>query len=187
MARSPGFGSAPGYLLRPVKTRFRFGFTFSCLTLHPKAARRFILQKARHHPLTGSDFLQAYGFRFSFTPLARFFSPFPHGTLSLSLTLTYLALADGPACFQQDSTCPVVLRISLSTQLACQYRDFTFSVRAFHHVPVRLPFKSHGPATPYKYGLGSFPFARRYSENHFCFLFLQLLRCFSSPGCSPYS
>ena len=29
-------------------------------------------------------------------------------------------------------------------------------------------------------GLGFFPFARRYSENRFCFLFLQVLRCFSS-------
>jgi hypothetical protein len=31
-------------------------------------------------------------------------------------------------------------------------------------------------------GLGSFPFARRYSGNHGCFLFLQVLRCFSSLG-----
>ena len=31
-------------------------------------------------------------------------------------------------------------------------------------------------------GLGSFPFARRYSGNRFFFLFLRLLRCFSSPG-----
>ena len=31
-------------------------------------------------------------------------------------------------------------------------------------------------------GLGSFRFARHYSENHFCFLFLRLLRCFSSAG-----
>lgn len=185
MARSPGFGPASGYFTRPVQTRFRFGFAFSCLTLHPKAARRFILQKARHHPLTGSDFLQAYGFRFSFTPLARFFSPFPHGTSSLSLTLTYLALADGPACFRQDFSCPVVLRIPLSTRSACQYRDFTFCVRAFHHVPVGCPFKICGPSTPYFYGLGSFPFARRYSGNHCCFLFLRLLRCFSWPGCSP--
>ena len=42
-------------------------------------------------------------------------------------------------------------------------------------------------------GLGSFPFARRYLGNHCCFLFLRLLRCFSSPGSlymamySPYS
>ena len=31
-------------------------------------------------------------------------------------------------------------------------------------------------------GLGSFPFARRYSGNRIFFLFLRLLRCFSSPG-----
>jgi len=28
-----------------------------CLTLHEIVTRRFILQKARHHPLTGSDYL----------------------------------------------------------------------------------------------------------------------------------
>ena len=31
-------------------------------------------------------------------------------------------------------------------------------------------------------GLASFPFARRYLGNHVCFLFLRVLRCFSSPG-----
>ena len=31
-------------------------------------------------------------------------------------------------------------------------------------------------------GLGSSGSARRYSRNHCCFLFLRLLRCFSSPG-----
>ena len=31
-------------------------------------------------------------------------------------------------------------------------------------------------------GLGSSDFARRYSRNHCCFLFLTLLRCFSSGG-----
>ena len=34
--------------------------------------------------------------------------------------------------------------------------------------------------------LGSFPFARRYSGNRSFFLFLRLLRCFSSPGSLPY-
>jgi hypothetical protein len=33
-----------------------------------------------------------------------------------------------------------------------------------------------------KRGLGFFPFARHYSGNHYCFLFLCLLRCFSSAG-----
>jgi hypothetical protein len=35
-------------------------------------------------------------------------------------------------------------------------------------------------------GLGSSPFARRYWGNHFCFLFLRLLRCFSSPRSPPH-
>ena len=36
-------------------------------------------------------------------------------------------------------------------------------------------------------GLGSFPFARRYSGNRCFFLFLRVLRCFSSPGSPPYT
>ena len=36
------------------------------------------------------------------------------------------------------------------------------------------------------HGLGSFLFARRYSGNRCFFLFLRLLRCFSSPGSLPY-
>ena len=40
---------------------------------------------------------------------------------------------------------------------------------------VRTPWCSH-------HGLGSSAFARRYLRNHSYFLFLRLLRCFSSPG-----
>jgi hypothetical protein len=35
-------------------------------------------------------------------------------------------------------------------------------------------------------GLGCFHFARHYSGNHYCFLFLPVLRCFSSQGLLPY-
>ena len=35
------------------------------------------------------------------------------------------------------------------------------------------------------FGLGSSAFARHYSRNHYCFLFLCLLRCFSSAGSPP--
>ena len=45
---------------------------------------------------------------------SRFFSPFPHGTGSLSVSQEYLALADGPAGFIQGFTCPALLRILLS-------------------------------------------------------------------------
>ena len=38
------------------------------------------------------------------------------------------------------------------------------------------------PSYPKIAGLGSFPFARRYLGNRSFFLFLRLLRCFSSPG-----
>ena len=60
--------------------------------------------------------------------------------------------------------------------------------------PVSLPFPEHsvhrclpdrGPTTPTAeaLGLGSSAFARHYSQNRF--LFLGLLRCFSSPGSLP--
>ena len=53
-------------------------------------------------------------------PYSGFFSPFPHGTGSLSVSQEYLVLADGPAGFIQGFTCPALLRIPLSlTQLAC--------------------------------------------------------------------
>ena len=41
--------------------------------------------------------------------------------------------------------------------------------------------------TPLGAGLGSFPFARRYLGNRFFFLFLQVLRCFSSLSLPPYT
>ena len=34
-------------------------------------------------------------------------------------------------------------------------------------------------------GLGCSPFARHYLGNHYCFIFLRVLRCFSSPGSPP--
>ena len=50
-------------------------------------------------------------------PCSGFFSPFPHGTGSLSVSQEYLALADGPAGFTQGFTCPALLRIPLSLTL----------------------------------------------------------------------
>ena len=44
---------------------------------------------------------------------------------------------------------------------------------------VRTPLCTHS-------GLGSSAFARRYLRNHSYFLFLRLLRCFSSPGSPPH-
>ena len=63
--------------------------------------------------MLGSDCLYACGFRIYFTPLPGFFSPFPHGTGSLSVNDEYLALEDGPPIFRQDFTCPALLVSSL--------------------------------------------------------------------------
>ncbi len=69
--------------------------------------------------------MYAYGFRIYFTPLPGFFSPFPHGTCSLSVDYEYLALEDGPPIFRQDFSCPALLVCRLVPQLA-------FFIRGYH-------------------------------------------------------
>ena len=44
-------------LIRPIKTCFRYGSTPKSLTLQINVTRRLILQKARYHPLMGSNCL----------------------------------------------------------------------------------------------------------------------------------
>jgi hypothetical protein len=45
-------------------------------------------------------------------PSPGFFSPFPHGTGSLSVGREYLAFEDGPPMFRQDYTCLVLLFVA---------------------------------------------------------------------------
>src|SRR5205807_6970075 len=79
----------------------------------------------------GSHCLYACGFRIYFTPLPGFFSPFPHGTGSLSVDHEYLALEDGPPIFRQDFTCPALLLVTLVPHPS-------FRLRGSH--PLRPPF-----------------------------------------------
>ena len=83
----------------------------------------------------GSYFLYACGFRIYFTPLPGFFSPFPHGTCSLSVDYEYLALEDGPPIFRQDYTCPALLVVHLVPQKS-------FPVRGYHPLWPDFPFRS---------------------------------------------
>ena len=64
------------------------------------------------------------------------------------------------------------------------YGSFTLFGRPFQVLPLFLPVPRQGPATPRRKrpGLGYSDFARHYSRNHGCFLFLRVLRCFTSPG-----
>ena len=85
--------------------------------------------------------MYACGFRIYCTPLPGFFSPFPHGTGSLSVDDEYLALEDGPPIFRQDFTCPALLVVSLVP-------PSRFQVRGSH--PLRPPFPERSPISTAK-------------------------------------
>ena len=108
---------------------------------------------------------------------------FPSQYYTLSVTEEYLALRGGPRSFLQGFTCLVVLWIPSCLS--------SFRVRGFHPLWLAFPkpfhyhtshlLRSITPECTHS-GLGSFHFARRYFGNRVFFLFLRLLRCFSSPG-----
>ena len=58
-------------------------------------------------------------------PLPGFFSPFPHGTCSLSVAAEYLALDRGRPGFRQGFSCPAVLRYRIM-------ETDIFRIRGFH-------------------------------------------------------
>ena len=111
-------------------------------------------------------------FQFYFTPLPGFFSPFPRGTCSLSVTRSYLAFGDGPPIFMPDSSCPALLWIPN----ACTQ----FKLRGFYPLPLCFPavfvylvqylIWVLNPSKISLAGLGSYPFARHYLGNR-CFTF----------------
>ena len=87
------------------------------LTLPPTVTRRPIMQKVRdralpcghcaftacRHTVSGSISLPSPGF----------FSPFPRGTSSLSVSEEYVALEGGPPRFPPGCSCPAVLRYQI--------------------------------------------------------------------------
>ena len=117
-------------------------------------------------------------------PCSGFFSPFPHGTGPLSVSYEYLALPDGPGGFTQDSSCPALLRIPKHRRTASHTGLSPSAARRSRTVPLACACVYFGPTTPaarkHAAGLGSSPVARHYWGNHCCFLFLEVLRCFSS-------
>ena len=141
------------------------------------------MQKARRH-LKEAPTACRHSVSGSFSlPCSGFFSPFPHGTRSLSVSGEYLALPDGPGCFTRNSTCSALLRVPLECDnFACtglspspERLSRRFQFLCHTRVAALLPRRRLNAG-----GLGSSAFARHYSRNHFCFLFLQVLRCFSS-------
>ena len=77
----------PHATCRPIKTRFRYGCGPSTLTLLHTTTPRIILQKARRQAVLRRSPPTACRHTASGTafPLSGCFSPFPHGTCSLSV------------------------------------------------------------------------------------------------------
>jgi hypothetical protein len=138
-------------------------------------------------------------------PSQGFFSPFPHGTGSLSVASEYLALPDGPGRFKQGFSCPALLRSHWKEDSIFIYAAVTLFGRPFQTVQLISSYPSFnqlstpslespvdycGPATPGSPfelpGLGFSDFARHYFRNHGCFLFLRVLRWFTSPSSPRY-
>ena len=189
MDRSLGFGSMPCNSTPcsdSVSLRLRDSHPLTSLHV---MTRRLILQKARRHP-SGLRPLAGPWFQVLFHSPPGVLFTFPSRYYALSVAAEYLALEGGPPCFRQDSSCPVVLRIishevfrfshtGLSPSLVCFPKTvlLTFS---FLTSRARAQDMSYNPNYIAIIGLGSSHFARRYYGNLSRFLFLQVLRWFTS-------
>ena len=113
------------------------------------ATRRFIMQKARRHtkyvlrPLVGARFQELFH-----SSDSKCFSPFPHGTGTLSVSQEYLALPDGPGRFAQDFSCPALLRIPLG----CIWLRIRVSHPLWTDFPDSSPHHQHATARSYNPG-----------------------------------
>ena len=87
--------------------------------------------------MLGSDFLYACGFRFYFTPLPGFFSPFPHGTRALSVASVYLALRGGPRRFTPTFTVPALLGMTTRGRSSFAYGAVTRCGAPFQNASAR--------------------------------------------------
>src|SRR6202046_4124604 len=95
--------------MRPLQTRFRYAYTYrlklaaktNSLTHYTRGtpSPHKEAPTACRHPVSGTVSLPSSGC----------FSPFPHGTCSLSVTEEYLGLEGGPPMFRQNCTCSALL------------------------------------------------------------------------------
>jgi hypothetical protein len=147
MDRSPGFGSTPSNLTPysdSVSLRLPYTVNLATennsLTHYTKGtqSQNKSAPTACMHTVSGSISLPSPGF----------FSPFPHGTSSLSVSQEYLALEDGPPMFNKVSRAP---SYSFSSKCPFVYGAITYYGRTFQSVPLK-----HNQLK------GWSPFARRY-------------------------
>ena len=129
--------------------------------------------------------MKAHGFRVSFTPLVGVLPTFPSRYLSTIGLEGVFSLAGWSRRVRAGFHVPRATQGSATRRGAS--RMGLSPAAAGLSSPSRSPPKPRrrGPTTPaarrHAAGLGCSPFARHYWGNHCCFLFLRVLRCFSSP------
>lgn len=119
---------------RPIKTRFPYASPTRLSSLL-NVSRWPIIQKVRSHTTKMLPLYVCIRFQVLFHSPPGFFSPFPHGTGSLSVDDEYLALEDGPPIFRQDFTCPALLFVYLVPSLR-------FQIRGYHPLWRKFPIPS---------------------------------------------
>ena len=128
MTRSPGFGStARDYAPLSDSVSLRLPYTVKLAT-NSKSLTHYT--KGTPSPHEGAPTACTHTVSGSISlPSPGFFSPFPHGTGSLSVGQEYLALEDGPPIFRQGFTCPALLIFHRYRYFA--YRAITVYGRSF--------------------------------------------------------
>ena len=177
---SPGFAPSARDSNRPVGTRFRFGSLPSLTSPRATGSLAHSTKGTPSQPEGCSDCSWAHGFRCCFTPLPGCFSPFPHGTCSLSVAGECSGLDGGPPSFGPGSPCPALLGDrDPPPRSGFAYGALTRCGRPSHAVPLpsrgRRPGRQTRGAPPRNPGGANAaarmrspvwpwpPFARRYS------------------------
>ena len=118
---------------RPIQTRFRCAYAYRLkLAAYTNSLTHYT--KGTPSPLKGAPTACRHSVSGTISlPSSGCFSPFPHGTCSLSVACEYLGLDSGLPMFRQDFTCPALLE---DQEAFYQYGAIAHYGRAFQLVPV---------------------------------------------------
>ena len=103
----------------------------------------------------------------------------PPDSRQISRARRYLGSHSGDRMFSSTGISPSTSRLSRTVRLTHDFLTPRTLGRRFRMVP--QPRTRNACRLSHAYGLASSAFARHYSRNHGCFLFLWVLRCFTSP------
>ena len=132
-------------LNRPIQTRFRYGYPtrVNLATYHNSQAHSSKGTRSLHFSPKADTLPRLVGTRVQVLfhdPSPGHFSPFPHGTCSLSVTREYLGLGGGPPGFTRDFSGPVLLGILSGSRADFAYGGITLYADDFHRLRLSTRF-----------------------------------------------